>query len=91
MENDVIVAGAAAVPLVVALVAATGEAAPSLPRRMYPVLAIVLGVAWSSLAALAMREWSWLAPLAGVVIGLSASGLYSAAVKPAAEAMGRRR
>jgi hypothetical protein len=75
----------AAAPVIVALVAATGRAWRGLPRTMYPLLSIAYGVAWH--AALAQRVESELptAALVGVVVGLAASGLYSAAVKPAAE------
>jgi hypothetical protein len=72
----------AAVPVIVALVAAIGAAVP-VPRRFLPLLAIAIGVAWNSFAAAALGSISWHALLAGVVVGLAASGLYSGAVKPA--------
>lgn len=75
--------GLAAAPVITALVSAIGGAAPALPRRAYPLLAIGLGIAWSAAVAATLGELSWATPLYGVVAGLAASGLYSAAVKPA--------
>jgi hypothetical protein len=81
--DNVIVTGLAAAPVIVALVAAIGQALPSMPRRLYPLLAIALGVAWNAAAASVLDEPLAPAALSGIVIGLAASGLYSAAVKPA--------
>lgn len=87
MESDaeLVLTGMAAAPLIMALVAATGALAPRLPRRAYPAVAVAYGVAWQSAAAAVLGSWSPAAPLAGVVIGLAASGLYSGAVRPAAD------
>ncbi len=90
MDDAVVVFGVAAAPVVTALVAAIGQAVPALSRRWYPLIAIVLGVAWSSAVALAQGEFDWSAPLVGVVVGLAASGLYSGAVKPALASMRER-
>jgi hypothetical protein len=81
--HDLILTGLPAAPIIVALVAAIGQAWPSLPRRAYPLLAITLGIAWNVAAATVLREPLATAALGGVVTGLAASGLYSAAVKPA--------
>jgi hypothetical protein len=89
VDEEVVLVGLAAAPVITALVAVVGQAAPALPRRAYPALAVVLGVAWNSAAALALGEFTAVVPLAGVVVGLSASGLYSGVVKPAAEAVRR--
>ena len=80
--SDVILTGLPATPIIVALVAAVGQALPVLPRRAYPVTAIALGVAWNVAAAAVLGEPLALAALAGIVTGLAASGLYSAALKP---------
>lgn len=88
MDIDLVVTGAAAAPLILGLVAATGLIATRLPRRAYPAVAIAYGVIWQSAAAWALGAWSPAAPLAGVVAGLAASGLYSGAVKPALAARG---
>jgi hypothetical protein len=84
MDASLPLAGVAAAPLITALVAAVGMALPAVPRRLYPVLAIAVGVTWN--VALAWNSGDALAPLifGGVVAGLAASGLYSGAVKPIA-------
>jgi hypothetical protein len=74
-------------PVITALVAAIGQVAPALPRRLYPLLAIALGIAWVS-AAEGRVDTSCM--LEGIVAGLAACGLYSAAVKPAAGALEAR-
>jgi hypothetical protein len=80
-----ILTGLPAAPIIVALVAATGQAFPALPRRAYPLLAIALGVAWNVAAGATFGRSLPVAALCGVVTGLAASGLYSAGVKPAVE------
>lgn len=89
MEETATIVGIGAAPIVTALVAAIGQAAPSLPRRMYPLLAVGLGAGWNVAAALALGEFGPLTLLVGVVTGLAASGLYSGGVKPAIAAMTR--
>jgi hypothetical protein len=81
--SDVILTGLPAAPIIVALVAAIGQALPLLPRRAYPLLAIALGVAWNVAATAVLGEPIASAAVCGVVTGLAASGLYSAALKPA--------
>jgi hypothetical protein len=85
MDDEFLLSGMAAAPVIVALVAATGQAWRGLPRSAYPLLSIAYGVAWHM--ALATRGGGDIATaaLAGVVVGLAASGLYSAAVKPTYE------
>jgi hypothetical protein len=83
--HDLILIGLPAAPIIVALVAAIGQALPSMPRRAYPLLSTALGIAWNVAAAATAGEPLPVAALAGVVVGLAASGLYSAAVKPALE------
>jgi len=80
----------AVTPVVTGLVAAVGAAIPALPRRAYPLLAVMLGVAWMTAARLVLGAWTWSAPLEGVIVGLSAAGLYSGAVKPALAIADRR-
>ncbi len=79
--------GLGAAPIIMALVAAVGQAVPPLPRRAYPILAVLLGAAWNSAAAAALGRFAWSAPLTGVVVGLAACGLYSGVVKPAVASM----
>lgn len=82
--NDLLLTGLAAAPIITALVAAVGAAIPQIPRRCYPLLAIALGIGWQC-ALVTAEDVVWRAALSGVVVGLAASGLYSAAVKPALE------
>ena len=89
--NDLLLTGLAAAPIITALVAAIGSAMPTLPRRAYPLLAVALGVAWQCAVASANGELTAATALAGVVVGLAASGLYSGAVKPVLEAAEKRR
>jgi predicted RND superfamily exporter protein len=81
IDHPQILTGIAAVPIIVALVAATG-AAFGVPRRFLPILAVGHGIAWNVAAAATFGEPLSPAALGGVVVGLAASGLYSAAVKP---------
>ena len=85
IEQPQVLTGMAAVPVVVALVEATG-AALAVPRRWYPLLAIAHGVAWNIIAASILEAPALPAALGGVIVGLAASGLYSAAVKPVVRA-----
>lgn len=82
-----LVTGLAAAPLITALVAVIGGALPALPRRAYPALSVALGVAWQSVVLLALGEFTWQAPLAGITIGLAACGLYSGVVRPGVAAV----
>jgi hypothetical protein len=82
MDDSAIVTGIAAAPIITALVAAIGAATPALPRRVYPLLAVGIGVAWNVASTAALGQLTWLAPIIGVVAGLAASGLYSGVVKP---------
>jgi hypothetical protein len=85
--DTLILSGLPATPIIVALVAAFGQAFPMLSRRAYPLLAIALGVVWNVASAATQDGRLGDATLCGVVTGLAASGLYSAAVKPV---LGRR-
>lgn len=71
----------ATIPAILALVTIAKD--QGLPTRWAPVLAIVLGVALAIFDALAISQGSvanWYEPVAkGVVLGLSASGLYDGA------------
>lgn len=60
------------IPVVVALVATTRQAV-GLPTRLLPACAIAFGVVLSLLAV----GWTGEAALQGLVVGLSASGLYA--------------
>lgn len=82
MDTDIIrgVIGVAGIPLIIALVEALKPYIRA--KRLYPVVAIVLGLALNLLAAFGLgastrAEWV-AASIWGVVTGLAASGLYSA-------------
>ncbi len=89
MDSTALATGIAAAPVIVALVAAIGGAAPRIPRTAYPLLAVALGVAWNCAVLSARDAMTWEAPLVGIVVGLAASGLYSGIVKPGAAAIER--
>lgn len=82
MEDSTILWGMAAAPIIVGLVAAIGGALKFIPRDAYPLLAIVLGVGWNAALAIENDNLGVTPVLYGVVVGLSASGLWSSAVKP---------
>ncbi len=77
---DFSIAGLPASAVIVALV--EGAKRAGLPARLAPALALLLGVAWSVLTFAAAEQPRWRGLLdatnAGVVLGLIASGLYSA-------------
>ena len=54
---------------------------PALPRRAYPLVAVAMGIAWALLVRAAVDDVALTAALEGVVVGLSASGLYSGVVE----------
>lgn len=90
MDEPLVLSGLAAAPVITALVAVIGSAAPAFPRRWYPLLAVALGVAWQCAAASAAGTFAATTPLAGLLVGLAACGLYSGAVKPALASTGAR-
>lgn len=71
--------GLAGVPLVVALTEAVKIAAPELPARFYPLVAIGWGLALNLLAAQVLGVPPLEAGVEGMAAGLAAAGLYSAA------------
>ena len=89
MGEPNVLSGVAAAPVIVALVAVAGMASPRLPRRVYPALALLFGVAWQCAVDAVAGEASLASVLVGVVLGLAASGLYSGAVKPVTAAWRR--
>lgn len=90
---DTVLIGTAAIPIIVAIVAAIRGAFPDLPNRLAPILSIVVGIAWSTITVAgglgdgAEDMNVAQAAIFGVVYGLAASGLYSGAVKPTAKAL----
>lgn len=74
-----LIAALASVPAVVALVTLLKDL--GMPARLGPLAAVLLGVALAALAALgADQPTQWYETLStGVILGLSASGLYDGA------------
>jgi len=75
MDDTIVLGGLAATPIITALLQV---AKPLLPARFLPFVAIVLGVGWQVALTLGTDEWSRSTVLLGVIVGLAASGLYSA-------------
>lgn len=71
----------ATIPAIIALVNLSKEL--GLPPKLSPLLAIVLGILLSLLEALTLNSGSlasWYEPVSlGIILGLSASGLYDGA------------
>jgi len=77
MDNNIILGGIGAVPIIAALVQIIKTAIP-LPTRVLPLLTLAAGMAWQNGYSLAIGQWEPVGLLFSVVVGLSASGLYSA-------------
>ena len=69
--------GLGGVPVVIALVEAVKQAVPALDKRWLPLVALALGEAWTVGTALVFGEPVREAVLLGVIVGLSAVGLFS--------------
>ena len=78
MDNDIILGGIGAVPIIAALVQIVKTALPAMPTRFIPLATLVLGMAWQNGYMLAIDQWEPVGLLFSVVVGLSASGLYAA-------------
>lgn len=69
--------GLGGVPLIIALVELAKRAAPAIPSRWYPVLALIAGIAVNltlrSISGLSVTDAIFL----GIIAALAASGLYS--------------
>ena len=70
--------GLAGVPVLAALIQAIKIALP-LPDRFWPLLSIVLGIAYNLALAALLAQPLGVAAVIGLVAGLAASGLYSTA------------
>lgn len=69
--------GLGGVPLVVALIQLAKVTDPTLPDHYWPAVALLIGVVFNVVFALAMGTPIASSVLIGIVTGLSASGLYS--------------
>lgn len=75
MEEDVVLVGMAAVPIITAIMQAVKI---FLPDKAIPFAAMATGVAWNVGLTVGTDEWDRTVIFLGLVIGLAASGLYSA-------------
>ena len=88
MEENVTLAGMAAVPIITAALQAVK---PFLPKRVLPFVAMVMGVAWNVGLTAGTDEFDRTTIFLGIMIGLAASGLYSAGRAVVDETRGRMR
>ena len=75
MDDNVLLGGMAAVPVITALLQVVK---PVLPVRLLPLAAVALGVGWNVGLTVGTDEFSRATIFVGVLVGLAASGLYSA-------------
>lgn len=69
--------GFAGIPVVIGLVQAAKAFLPTNDERYWPALALLIGVAFDVGLAAALHQDLGTAAVIGVVVGLTASGLYS--------------
>jgi len=70
-------AGFTGVPLVIALIQIAKATFPSAPSQAWPVASLAIAVAWNEAVAAVLHQDLAAAALVGIVVGLTASGLYS--------------
>ncbi len=75
MDNTTLLFGLAAVPVIVALVQVFKAFVAD--ARFWPLIAILVGVAWNVAVGYITQQDLAVAGLTGIVVGLAASGLYS--------------
>ncbi len=75
MDNNIILGGMAAVPFITAILQMFKG---WVPTKALPFLAVVIGVAWNVGLTVGTDEFSRSTIFLGIVVGLAASGLYSA-------------
>lgn len=75
MDNNIILGGMAAVPIITALLQAVKGWVPS---KSLPFCAILIGTVWNVGLTVGTDEFTRSTIFLGIVIGLAASGLYSA-------------
>ncbi len=86
MEEDVVLVGMAAVPVITGILQAVKS---FVPARFLPFAAMSIGVVWNVGLTAGTDEFARSTIFLGVVIGLAASGLYSAGRTVVEEASGR--
>ncbi len=87
MDENVVLGGMAAIPFIVAIV---GGLKSFVPPRTVPFVAMVIGVIWNVGLTVGTDEFSREDIFLGMVIGLAASGLYSAGTSVVDEIQDRR-
>ncbi len=75
MDDNIVFGGMAAVPIITALLQMFKG---WVPNKALPFLAIVVGVGWNVGLTVGTDEFSRTTIFLGIVVGLAASGLYSA-------------
>jgi hypothetical protein len=75
MEEEVLLVGMAAVPIITGILQAVKG---FIPDKLVPFAAMTIGVAWNVGLTAGTDEFDRTAIFLGMVIGLAASGLYSA-------------
>lgn len=86
MTDEVVFGGMAAVPFITALLQMFKG---WVPTKFLPFLALILGVGWNVGLTVGTDEFSRTTIFLGLVVGLAASGLYSAAKATAEEVTDR--
>jgi len=87
MDNTIVLGGLAAVPIITALLQVLKPLIPATwVARLTPAAAVAIGVGWNVGLAASTGELNGTTPFLGVVVGLAAAGLYSAA-RPVGEAL----
>jgi len=77
MNENITLGGMAAVPFIVAILQAVKLL--GLPARVVPFAAMLIGVAWNVGLTAGTGEFDRTSIFLGLIVGLAASGLYSAA------------
>lgn len=75
VDDEIVFGGMAAVPIITALLQMVK---PWVPIRAVPLIAVGVGVTWNVGLTVGTDEWSRTTIFLGIVVGLAASGLYSA-------------
>lgn len=82
MEENVVLVGLAGTPAIIGILQAIKLAfRPILPDRVVPLLAIIVGVIWNVVLTVGTEEFDRTTIAMGVIVGLAAVGMYSAATQ----------
>jgi len=75
MDDNIVLGGMAAVPIITALLQIVKD---WVPNKVLPFAAIVVGVVWNVGLTVGTDEFARSTIFLGIIVGLAASGLYSA-------------